>query len=48
VTWLVRREIRKCAGAETAKDRLMRVQADRIELEIAEKRRQRVPAAAIK
>jgi len=38
LTWLLRREVNKAAGGETQKDRLARVQADRIELEIAEKR----------
>lgn len=47
VTWLLRREVAKAAGGETQKDRLARVQADRIELEIAEKRGQLVPFAEI-
>jgi phage terminase Nu1 subunit (DNA packaging protein) len=47
LTWLLRREVNKAAGGETQKDRLARVQADRIELEIAEKRGQLVPFAEI-
>jgi phage terminase Nu1 subunit (DNA packaging protein) len=43
LTWLIRREIRKAAGGETAKDRLARLQADKVELEILEKRGQLVP-----
>jgi phage terminase Nu1 subunit (DNA packaging protein) len=47
LTWLVRREVAKAAGGETPKDRLARVQAERIELELAEKRRELIPAAEI-
>lgn len=47
LTWLLRREVAKAAGGETQKDRLARVQADRIELEIAEKRARLVPVEEI-
>jgi terminase small subunit / prophage DNA-packing protein len=44
ITWLVRHEIAKASGGETAKDRLARVQADRIEIDIAERRSQLIDA----
>jgi phage terminase Nu1 subunit (DNA packaging protein) len=47
LTWLVRREVVRAAGGETPKDRLARVQAERIELDLAEKRRELIPAAEI-
>lgn len=37
-TWLICYWLAKAAGGETAKDRLSRVQADRIEIDIAERR----------
>ncbi|KAF0102465.1 MAG: hypothetical protein FD187_2362 [bacterium] len=46
IRWLVDREVRK-VQAESPKDRLHRLQADDMELRLAEKRAQLVPAAAI-
>lgn len=46
IRWLVDREVRK-VQAESPKDRLARVQAERIEMDMAKERRQLVPAAEI-
>lgn len=46
IRWLVDREVRK-VQSESPKDRLHRLQADDMELRLAEKRAQLVPAAAI-
>lgn len=46
INWWIAREVGK-HGEETPRDRLARVQADRIEMEIAEKRRELIPAAEI-
>lgn len=46
IRWLVDREVRK-VQAESPKDRLYRLQADDLELKLAEKRGQLVQAAAI-
>lgn len=43
IDWLVEREVRKVQN-ERPQDRLARVQADRIEMENAEKRNQLIPA----
>lgn len=45
--WRAAHEARAAAGGETPKDRLARVQAERIELELAERRGQLVPVEAI-
>jgi len=47
IRWLVEREVRKAAAPESSKDRLHRVQAERIEMELARERGQLVPADAI-
>lgn len=46
IRWRIERELRG-AGQESQKDRLSRLQADRLELELAEKRGELVPAAEI-
>lgn len=46
INWLVEREVKK-VQAEKPQDRLARVQADRIELELAEKRGQLINAAEL-
>lgn len=46
IRWYVAREVTKGAN-ETEKDRLNRLQGDKIELEIAEKRRELIPASEI-
>lgn len=46
IRWYVAREVAKGAN-ETEKDRLNRLQGDKIELEIAEKRRELIPASEI-
>lgn len=46
IAWYVAREVAKGAK-ETEKDRLARLQGDKIELEIAEKRHELVPASEI-
>lgn len=46
IAWLVRREVEKVQG-ERPQDRLARVQADKIEMENAEKRGQLVSAALL-
>ena len=47
IRWLVEREVKKVSGPESPKDRLSRVQAERIEMEMARERRQLVPADEI-
>jgi terminase small subunit / prophage DNA-packing protein len=46
INWLVDRELKK-VQAERPQDRLARVQADKIELELAERRKQLVDAAEL-
>lgn len=46
IRWYVAREVAKATG-ESEKDRLARLQGDKIELEIAEKRRELIPASEI-
>lgn len=46
VRWLVSREVSKVA-AETPKDRLYRLQAERLEMEIAESKKLLIPAAEV-
>lgn len=46
VAWLVQREVKKVQG-EKPQDRLARLQADRIEIELMEKRGQLLPADQI-
>jgi terminase small subunit / prophage DNA-packing protein len=47
VAWLVQREVRKVQGNETTTDRLKRVQAERIEMDMAKDRGQLLPADQI-
>lgn len=47
VKWLVARAEKKASGGETQEQRLKRVQADKIEMEIAQLRQELVPAADI-
>lgn len=47
IRWMVEREVRKVTGGETSKDRLARLQGDKIEMELAVERGHLVPAATI-
>lgn len=47
IAWLVIRAEKKASGGETPEQRLKRVQADKVEMEIAQMRRELVPAADI-
>jgi phage terminase Nu1 subunit (DNA packaging protein) len=47
IEWKIARVLAKVGGAETQDQRLKRVQADKIEIEIAEKRLELVPAVEI-
>lgn len=47
IRWLRETDVAKACGGETPRDRLARVQADRVEMEIAEKRRELIPAGEI-
>lgn len=45
--WLVDRAVAKHTGGETQRDRVFRLQGDALELELAEKRGQLIPAAMV-
>lgn len=46
IAWLVEREVAKVQG-ESPRDRLFRLQAEELELKLAEKRGQLIPASAV-
>lgn len=47
ITWLVEREVRKVQGGESARDRVFRLQGDKLQAELDEMRGRLVPADAV-
>lgn len=47
IRWLVNRDVAKVQGDESAKDRLARLQGDKIAIEIAEAQKLLIPAAEV-